>query len=216
MKYGYKEFNHYQFLPKNVIHVFRESTIDEFGEGVEWYKNANRICKKLSRDSGVTFAKACGVFAGLSPNNHVATNESDARRMLNASRFGKHFDVTVSTYDLNKFKSASVIDCPVNSSKRILEIIKGKKVQAFYKCIKDVKTNKDSVCIDGHAKAIAMGVRFTVSNPKSNVTPKQYDVLVDCYKTATNIINRKYNLNLLPFQVQAVTWVTWRRLNGIK
>lgn len=91
----------------------------------------------------------------------------------------------------------------VNSANRILmgdaplQVLSGLKTRAFYHNIRFPETSK-MVTVDTHAIKIA-GV------DKDSVTPKQYGIIANAYRDAAK------HIGLLPSDVQAVTWTTYRR-----
>ena len=107
---------------------------------------------------------------------------------------------------------------PKATKQDIRDILFGKsghKTRAFFDCIYGCKTNKDTVCVDGHAKAIYMGEKFALSSSKSSMTPKQYLTISQAYIDACDEINKREGTSYLPYQIQAITWVAWRRIHGI-
>ena len=51
---------------------------------------------------------------------------------------------------------------------------------------------------------------------KLTIGVKEYRNLTGCYIAATKRINKENSTFYLPYQIQAITWCTWRRLHGIK
>ena len=87
----------------------------------------------------------------------------------------------------------------------ILNHLNGQKIKSFFQCIMDY----DACCIDGHAYNIALGVRHSLTSGKTFIGKKLYKELQDAYiKTAKK-------LNLKAYELQAITWVTWKRIHKI-
>jgi len=129
-------------------------------------------------------------------------------------------EVKVCTYNANKQKAIKILGIldkgSMDLENDIREILNGNKVKAFFNCIHNYETNKTTVCIDGHAKAIYIGEKFALSSNSSNVTNKQYRVISQAYIDATKEINESEGTSYLPYQIQAITWVAWRRIHNIK
>lgn len=70
--------------------------------------------------------------------------------------------------------------------------------------------------MDGHALAIALGMRIVLSDVRG-MSDKQYNLVEDAYRQACKEINidRLIGQELLPSQVQAVCWVYYRFIHGI-
>jgi hypothetical protein len=81
------------------------------------------------------------------------------------------------------------------------------KVSNFFKCLSDQDT--DAVCIDGHAYAIWAGERIT-TNKTPNISKRLYQAIEEDYQSAASAVGLK------PHQIQAITWLAWRRLHRVR
>ena len=73
----------------------------------------------------------------------------------------------------------------------------------------------DTCTVDGHAKNIYYGKRHGLTDDKSNVGKKEYKTISDAYVEA----GKRARVNGRPlkaFEIQAITWVVWRRVHNIK
>ena len=208
---------------KNIMGVYYLSKESEKVEGVAWYKNAYNSCKAIARKYRcykITLREVVGVCSALSPNNKWHKNIIDTEHVVLAYKSGIPLEeVKVSTYHPNKQKAKDMLDYGKIPKKVIRDILFGKsgyKTRAFFDCIYDHKTNKDTVCVDGHALHIYMGEKHALSSNKSNMTPKQYLTISQAYIDACDEINKREGTSYLPYQIQAITWVAWRRIHGIK
>jgi hypothetical protein len=90
----------------------------------------------------------------------------------------------------------------------IESILKGRKVTAFYRSIMG---DPNAVCVDGHAYSVFIGQRIpTTKTP--NIGKGLYETIQRAYCL---VADRSFDIcghKLSPTQVQAVTWVTYRRL----
>ena len=206
---------------ENIKGVYYLSKAYEKKHGEMWYKVANKSCSTIAKKVGMHSAIVVGVLAALSPNNKWERNVIDAENMCIAYKSDIPLDdVKVCTYNANKQKAIKILGIldkgSMDLESDIRDILNGNKVKAFFDCIHSYETNKSTVCIDGHAKAIYIGEKFALSSNSSNVTNKQYRVISQAYIDATKEINESEGTSYLPYQIQAITWVAWRRIHNIK
>lgn len=153
----------------------------------------------------ISLETVAGVVAALSPNNRWERNLSDADKLIRAYTLGGLDDalsVKTSTYGKNKNKALTILQ-----GTSPLDALGGLKVRAFYGCI----IGQDAVCVDGHAYAIWRGERIsTSSTPK--ISPKLYAAISVDYVKATDTINSVLGGQYKPSQIQAITWLVWRRI----
>ena len=206
---------------ENIKGVYYLSKAYEKRHGEIWYKNANKSCSTIAKKTDINIAFVVGVLSALSPNNKWERNVIDAENMCIAYKSNIPLDeVKVCTYNANKEKAIKILGILKSGSSDlendIREILNGNKVKAFFDCIYLYEHNENTVCIDGHAKAIYIGEKFALSSNSSNVTNKQYRVISQAYIDATKEINESEGTSYLPYQIQAITWVAWRRIHNIK
>lgn len=185
----------------NIRDVFNSAAPQERLEGMNWYLKAHVEANAMATKYRIPTAQAVGVVAALSPGNVWERNLEHARLLINDFKAGlRGADLPlVGSYGRNN----------VTKSERILlgedprDVLGGLKVRAFYECLLNPWNPADSaVCIDRHAKSIAMGYR--VLDKDASVSPKQYALISAAYRAAAN------ELQLAPHQIQAITWVAWR------
>ena len=180
--------------------------------GINWYARAERFAQRLSAEYGCTFEQAVGVIAALSPNNRWARNCADAEAMAAAWQAGIDPEtVKVCTYGANRAKAAAILALEAPTQDGIAAILNGRKVTAFFLSITG---RQDAVCVDSHAYAIWLGQRVTIANVPS-IGVKLYADIVRAYCLVAKRSEALCGEALTPAQVQAVTWVTYRRLHGI-
>ena len=73
--------------------------------------------------------------------------------------------------------------------------------------------SQDTVCVDGHAYCIWFGDRMVLSDVP-NIGKKMYAEITSDYVEAARILTESGN-PITCYEVQAVTWVAWRRLHGV-
>jgi len=189
----------------NILAVFFNATDLERINGEQWYQVANQASAVLAYRYGVTISTAAGVIAALSPNNRWGKNLDNSDALIRAYQLGG-IDaanlIKVATYNNNKRKALKILD-----NGEPLDILGGLKVRAFYDCI----LGDDSVCVDGHSYSIWAGLYIpTTKTPK--ITPKAYDLISADYRLAADKINLILNANYSAAAIQAITWITWRRM----
>lgn len=184
----------------------------DLAAGIEWYARAERLGHRLADTYGCTFEQAVGVIAALSPNNRWARNCQDAEAMIQAWAVGADPEtVRVCTYGINRAKAAAILAMAEPTQDAIATVLNGRKVTAFFLSITG---RPDAVCVDGHAYAIWLGQRVpTTKTPSLGV--KLYAEIARAYCLVAKRSAALCGEQLTPAQVQAVTWVTYRRLIGL-
>ncbi len=196
----------------NVIGTFLLSNAADRAEGLDWYDRAFKAAKDISKVTGVNVNRVAGVIAALSPNNRWERNLTDAETVCKVFVNGDVEDVMqvkVCTYKKMLEKALLILQCEDIAD--IPSILNGRKIRAFYECIVGYD---DSVVVDGHAYSIWFGERLAMKQVP-NIGVKLYKNIAEDYIQATQEINAKFNMDLKPFQVQAITWVTWRRIHEV-
>ena len=191
----------------SILAVFFAATDLEKINGAQWYNVAQNASGAMAERYGVSLETVAGVVAALSPNNRWERNLRDADNLISAYTLGGLDDalsVKASTYGKNKTKALAILQ-----GAEPLDALGGLKVRAFYGCI----IGENAVCVDGHAYAIWRGERIsTSSTPK--ISPKLYAAISADYAKATDTVNSVLGGQYKPFQIQAITWLAWRRLNN--
>jgi len=201
-------------VTRNISGMLQLASQTDILSGLDWYKRAYNLGVRLIHAyDGLTLGQAVGVIAALSPNNKWTRNCTDAEAMIKAWHMGADpMGVKVCTFNPNKAKAAAILALTADDleTDTIAEILNGRKVVAFYRSIMG---DPDAVCVDGHAYAVWIGERVpTTQTPSIGV--KLYADIARAYQL---VAKRSYELcgtTLTPTQVQAVTWVTYRRLLG--
>jgi hypothetical protein len=181
----------------------------DIAAGIEWYARAERFAHRLAESYGCTFDQAVGVIAALSPNNRWARNCQDAEAMCQAWACGTDPEsVTVCTYGAMRAKAAAILRLSSPDRDTNASILNGRKISAFFLSITGVP---DAVCVDGHAYAIWLGQRVpTTKTP--GLGKRLYGEIAHAYCLVAKRSAALCGEQLTPAQVQAVTWVTYRRM----
>jgi hypothetical protein len=197
---------------KHILAMLGLASAADIEQGMSWYQRAYDLSLRFVQTyDGLALGQAIGVIAALSPNNKWERNCNDAETMIKLwhqgidSRLAK-----VCTFNTNKDKAARILELESPDSEAIQEILSGQKVVAFYRCISGFK---DTVCVDGHAFAIFMGERIPTTQTPS-MGKALYAAITRSYILASERSFDACNVVLTPAEVQAVTWVTYRRMLG--
>lgn len=176
-----------------ILDAFMWQTTDEtLAEGLDWY---NRTAAEARRLASGDVAMGAGVIAALSPLAPWGLNLQRARLAFergdaNGLTFGAH------TRKANRIMAGEDPD----------DVLSGPKVRSFYECIMGSTT---AVCVDRHAIAIVMGRPLNDKERKVLDRKGAYDHIANGYRDAASMVG------LVPSQLQAVTWVSWRKQHGL-
>lgn len=183
---------------KNIIGLYTQATLDDLREGMSWYEDANSFCKGISEEFNFPLPKVAAVVSHLSPRNRWSRNKKDVVSLFKAYRDKKDLhQVKVATFNTNRSKAVAVIKGETQDWQP-----HGPKTRAFFK---NILGCSDLVTVDTHAYSIAKGKRIV----NKAINKSEYKRIEECYKTAASM------LGIQPYQLQACTWVTFRRLNNI-
>ena len=196
----------------NILAVFYAATPVDKQEGTVWYTNAHQICQGLSDKYKLPLSSIVGVVSALSPNNKWDRNITDAENIIRAYCMGYDYP-KVCTFGSNKDKAITILECEIDSSDNICAILKGNKTIAFFR---GIYTNGkcDEITVDGHAFNIWRGL-YTSLNDVPAISNKLYKAVSDAYRDAAVAINQQSKSDWSASQIQAITWVCWRRQNGV-
>jgi hypothetical protein len=189
-----------------ILATFFNASPAELADGANWYGRASDAAQIIGDRYSLPMNAVAGVIAALSPNNKWERNVTDAELLCRAYVLGGHAaadKIKVSTYGANKIKALRIL-----AGESPLSVLGGLKVRAFYLCIMG---DSSSVCVDGHAYAIWTGERIaTTRTPK--ITPKLYAAISADYIKAADTINSILGADYTAAQIQAITWITYRRM----
>ena len=194
-----------------ILGLWFQSNNEDRKIGLDWYSNAYAICDRIASELGFSIEQIAGAIAALSPNNKWDRNIQDAENLARAIRAGVDIDsVKVCTFGSNKAKAVKILSSNLDSAE-IVSILRGQKVVAFYL---NIARNGDTDCpvIDGHAYNIAHGTVGSLRDVPS-ITPKAFETLQDLYRDAAATVAAVTGETVSAGQVQAVTWVTYRRIH---
>lgn len=212
------EFN-MKLAVKNIRAMRRKAKPADVAHGIAWYAEAYEQCRVIADRYDLPIYIVVGVVAALSPNNRWSINVTNADDLINAWHNDDTPDnVSVCTYNAMKLKAWSILEQMPDRYEEndtlivdeVKTILNGKKIVCFYENI----MGDDTCTIDGHARNIAYNERVNLTDNKTSIGVKEYANLQDAYRIAAS--RCKVNgRRMKAYELQAITWVTWRKLHGI-
>lgn len=177
---------------ENVVSVYRRASDAEHAEGMTWYNEAYNLAVSLSPGDPW---RGAGVIACYSPLTPWWRNVELATDSLTSGVARRDFLPVMSA------QAQRILD-----GEHPLDVLGGDKVRAFASAI---ATNgaSDVATIDRHAHDIAMGRVFTDAERK--IGKRLFRVMSAHYREAAA------EVGIRTAQIQAITWVVWRREKGI-
>ena len=194
---------------QSITAVYNLASQTDKNLGLNWYARALTFAVQLSDIYNIETATIVGVIASLSPRNRWERNMQDAESMVkvyaNGGTFEDLMQLKVCTFKTGKSKAAAILANKISDRAELLATLKGPKLCEFFNCIMG---DCDDVCIDGHAYSIWVGDRITLANVPS-IGKKLRQTIKSDYQEAAK------NLGLKSHELQAITWVCWKRLHKV-
>ena len=191
---------------KNIIAIYKLANPSEIKHGLTWYVNATKDCKEIAIKYDLPIHIVIGVVSALSPNNKWERNIINADDLCKAFIDGQDMDsIKVSTYHRMKQKAWSILE-QMPSYDETIKILNGKKIVSFFRNINGDETD---ITIDGHARNIYYNDRQGLTTPNTNIRKLEYLDIQKAYLRASK------KLGIKAYELQAITWVVWRRIHGI-
>ena len=199
MKFKHKEITD-SSMKKKLRAFYKLANKLELLHGVNWYVNMRAWIEGVAESYDIPMYKACGIFAALSPQQSVELNKALFKQFLR--------DGNASHYALLVNKCKDILDAP--NEYQVCKILNGNKIRAFYLNI--LHPDKlTGVTIDRHAVAcVTQTPKRVEAIPQLSMTDNQYKGFKQVYIDVAN------EVGLLPQELQAVTWETYRRLRDLK
>ena len=201
---------------REIVAKFTLATSQEVQLGVDWYRSALNIAGRIADRYDMRIETVAGVIAALSPNNRWERNIIDAEAIIKCwSAGGTDEDilaVKVCTYSKMQEKALAILRFDIYHKSSIAGILNGPKIVEFFNCITNPALN--DVCIDGHAYSVWFGQRLTMKQVP-NIGKKLRQQIKTDYVDATTFINEELNESFTPADIQAITWVTHKRIYGV-
>lgn len=191
----------------SILRFYSLATLTEHKEGLDWYNDANIYCKELASRFDITLQQSVGIVAAFSPQTGWTENKRYAVSfLLQPNNQVRLLIQQVKAKNILKLKSESDIYASLSVNGTAW------KTKAFFLNILNPDIPTD-VTIDRHAIAVCIQSTDNVSAlPKTHghLKPTQYAFFQSCYISASN------KLGILPHQLQAITWIVYRRLRQLR
>lgn len=181
---------------RNILKAFRAADGEDEREGMEWYREAHALALSLDPEN---VERAAGIIAVLSPMKSWPMNVRLARGVYAGEFSG--------TFKRNMDKARAMLD-----GAHPLDVLSGDKVIAFYH---NILGSPDYVTIDRHAIDIAVGRPMDDKARAAYMGKRKRAELVEAYRRAAVIASREAGKPVHPHQIQAVTWVWWRKNRAV-
>ncbi len=192
---------------KNIIAIYKLAKPSEIYDGLSWYINANKDCQEIADKFKIPLHIVVGEVSALSPNNKWSNNIQNAHDLIRAFIDGNDMDsVKVRTYHKMKQKAWSILQ-QMPSYDETITILNGKKIVSFFK---NIMGDESEITIDGHARNIYYNDKQGLTTPNTNIKKSEYADIQKAYQRASK------KLGIKAYELQAITWVTWRRIHNIK
>ena len=195
-------------LTANILNVYAMATEQENLDGLAWYAKAKEDAQAIADATELPLHIVVGVVSALSPTNNWNQNLKDAALFCATFVGGGYFEeVKASTYKPMWHKAWSILVAGADGADAhdVAVLLNGPKITDFFWCI----MGDESQCvIDGHAWGIAYADR-RVMQEVPNIGKKLRAELKAAYADAAK------QSGITAYQMQAITWVAWRRIHGI-
>jgi len=192
----------------NIKAVYQLASLTERVDGAAWYKVADSVAIAIADRYEISEAQAIGVIAALSPRNKWERNVQDADALIAAYLAGgaEQARLTkVCTFSANKEKAIKILTLSrAVDLDPVLAVLKGPKLIEFASCI----YGRSDCCIDGHAYCIWAGERTGLKDVPAIGVKLRRQIKADYAAVAAE-------LQITPYELQAITWCAWRRLHGV-
>lgn len=182
---------------RNILNAYMLANKQDIEKGEVWYLNARRTCKRISKDTGIAFIKVCGIMSALSPATSWDKNIKDTMGFIKSPEY------RCTTYKNNVNKAHDIYNLENPSVKRICRILNGQKIMRFFLNIYSSKYKV--VTIDRHMISLYHG---TFDHGFKETPKRMKQIRADFKEVATY-------LNVRPYQLQAICWTVWKRINNI-
>lgn len=207
---------------RNVLRVFRAGTADDVTDGRGWYRRAHDAARDVaaqylgSTDPEAIERVAC-VYAAISPSMPWARNDFLARRAFQLAADGATLDEVTDGLGMMKANARKAAAIVLGADPWL--VLSGPKVVPFARRIVDAASGASgpsSVVVDRHAHDIALGRVTDDATRKASLSRKggQTSFAMAYVRAAATLRRTGEAPGITPAELQAVTWLVWRREHG--
>jgi hypothetical protein len=190
----------------SIIRFYSLASSKELSESLSWYNVANEYCRELADRFDISIQQSAGIISVFSPQAGWTENKRYAVSFLINPKLRLRSLV-------QEIKAKKILRLSSEADIYNAQSVKGGKAfktKSFFLNLlnPDIATN---VTIDRHAIAICLQTPDnTHALNVKDLTKAQYDFFQECYIKAAS------KLDILPHQLQAITWLIYRRLRELK
>lgn len=171
-------------------------------DGKDWYREANKFCNEIAEQYQLELPIVVAILSAMSPGTNWEQNKKDAVNLIRANGNAHTKQFRFTTYGKNVIKAQNIYSGKLRPDEAFNPRT-GAKTYNFYHNI----LNPDAehfVTIDRHA--------FTIATGEPYVQPHlaKYERVADHYRRFAKLVG------LLPSELQAILWVSYRKENGIQ
>lgn len=177
--------------------VYEQATIQEIESGLTWYNEARVFCTDMSTVYKCTVFEVAQITSLLSPQKKWEQNKEEVEAFL---KLLKHDIIPLKGFFASK---ATMQECKDVILKGY--VIPSHRTKTFSFAHNIAFDFSMCVTIDRHAIKIAYG-EFDAK--PIGITEKRYRQAQAAYETLAT------ELNVKPYELQAITWVTYKRITG--
>jgi len=186
---------------QNILDVYHRADADVLRNGLAWYLDAHRFALSAGAKDARYLSRNAGIVAALSPLNGWENNKRKALEVIrNRGR------IVIGPDGSNGIGLSKNVEKAVAIYKGAhpLDVLGGLKVRSFYATILDPTGDVDPV-IDRHAFDIAVGEK--TNDIRRGILSRKgvYHEFAKAYRNAAKVAG------IGSSQMQAVTWVQWRK-----
>jgi len=189
-----------------LLKVLAQADAIDWEAGTGYYQRLNAVLLALADHYGYTVSSTVAAFVALSPNNDYHKNlRSLATLMYWHLRQRPVTEITTTAFNACRQRAYDFL-----GGVDFLGRTKGLKTRAFYRCILEPANRDCPIVVDGHMVNAWCG---QVNNLKLVATMgfNYAEVERDVRSVADVLEYRMHS----PQQIQAVIWLTWKRINRI-
>lgn len=189
---------------KNIARVYSLVDAVDRDEGMQSYARYNATLHRFAEHFGFGFVQVVAAFASLSPNNDYTNNVRSLVSLMAGIKKGLVLkQIKVSTYNHCRDRAYDILV----GEKDFLAEVRGPKIRSFYMNIINPMDGR-FVTIDGHMYSLWRGRRFRMKE----VALGKFDYT----RVARDFKLFARQQRLIPNQLQAMLWFTWKRIHNVK
>jgi nitrous oxidase accessory protein NosD len=171
--------------------IYAQALDSEHTQGKAWYSEALAIAQAVAHGLELPAEHGAGIIAALSPQCSWDENVARALAFADGESVGAFGDALRKAERIRSSHPETVLG--------------GRKVRSFYR---NIIGQHAHVTVDRHAVAIVCGRALSDTEIKVLERPGAYVYVAAAYRATAR------RLGIPASELQAITWLAWRRLKG--